>query len=383
MTPRSRETCANRIARAPAQPGIARLGRRRGTAAATTTTARRSAPASRDECQIDALPQSWAVLSGSGSEERTSSRVGRARSASRRSRSYDVIKLFDPPFDHSAQNPGYIKGYVPGVRENGGQYTHAAVWAVMAFAAAGRTRSRVGAVPRDRSDPSRRYPRRRSRRYRVEPYVMAADICTNHQVPGRGGWTRYTGSAGWMYRLILESLLGLRLDVDHLVLEPEMPKDWPGFEIHYRGPSGDDRAPLLRIKNAGGGREGVQVDTHPATRRPARALDRRRGGDGKRVLDTAWRSPGLSSGVEQGRAGQEGDRDPVVDALPDRPRSSSRRRSNEREARDDSCAPASIQSSSSRTPSRATARSSMARISASTATRGKARCCARAASRCG
>jgi cyclic beta-1,2-glucan synthetase len=144
-----------------------------------------------------------------------------------------VIKLFDPPFDHSAQNPGYIKGYVPGVRENGGQYTHAAVWAVMAFAEAGRTERAWQLF--DAIDPIHHGDNPDAiARYRVEPYVMAADIYTNPQHAGRGGWTWYTGSAGWMYRLVIESLLGLRLEVDHLYLSPVIPESWPGFEVHYR-----------------------------------------------------------------------------------------------------------------------------------------------------
>ena len=188
--------------------------------------------ATRDECQIDALPQSWAVLSGSGSTERANQALD-ALDARLFDRELSVIKLFDPPFDNSAQNPGYIKGYVPGVRENGGQYTHAAVWAVMAFAAAGRT-ERAWEMFRA-IDPIHHGDKPEAiARYRVEPYIMAADIYTNPQYPGRGGWTWYTGSAGWMYRLVVESLLGIHLEVDRLRIEPKMPADWPGYEIHYR-----------------------------------------------------------------------------------------------------------------------------------------------------
>jgi len=185
-----------------------------------------------DECQIDALPQSWAVLAQSGAPERVAQGLD-ALDKRLVDRELAVIKLFDPPFDVSAQNPGYIKGYVPGVRENGGQYTHAAVWAVMAFAEAGRTErawelfSAIDPIHHgDNPDAIARY--------RVEPYVMAADVYTNPQHAGRGGWTWYTGSAGWMYRLVTESLLGLRLEVDHLRIEPVIPEAWPGFEVHYR-----------------------------------------------------------------------------------------------------------------------------------------------------
>ncbi|HEY0253263.1 MAG TPA: hypothetical protein VGC41_17135, partial [Kofleriaceae bacterium] len=188
--------------------------------------------ASQDECQIDALPQSWAVLAESGTPERRAQALD-ALDKRLVDEKLRVIKLFDPPFDKTAQNPGYIKGYVPGVRENGGQYTHAAVWAVMAFAEAGRV---------DRAwelfkliDPIEhgRTPQGIAT-YRVEPYVMAADVYTNPQHAGRGGWTWYTGSAGWMYRLLLETLLGVRLEVDRLIISPRVPASWPSFEIHYR-----------------------------------------------------------------------------------------------------------------------------------------------------
>ena len=185
-----------------------------------------------DECQIDALPQSWAVLAKLGRPERIEQGLT-ALDERLVDRELAVIKLFDPPFDHAVENPGYIKGYVPGVRENGGQYTHAAVWAVMAFAQAGRTERAWELF--DMIDPVHHGDSPEAiARYRVEPYVMAADIYTNPQHAGRGGWTWYTGSAGWMYRLILESLLGLRLEVDHLVLAPVIPASWGGFQIHYR-----------------------------------------------------------------------------------------------------------------------------------------------------
>ena len=158
--------------------------------------------------------------------------------------------MFDPPFDKSPQNPGYIKGYVPGVRENGGQYTHAAVWSVMAFAAAGDAARawelfnlinpvRHGDTPAAIAT------------YKVEPYVVAADVYTNPQHAGRGGWTWYTGSAGWMYRLITESLLGLRLEVNQLHFAPCLPVGWKGYTIHYRYYS---TVYHIRIQNSGSGR---------------------------------------------------------------------------------------------------------------------------------
>jgi cellobiose phosphorylase len=184
------------------------------------------------ECQIDSLPQSWAILSGAVDQDRA--RQGLAAVDARLvDREIDVIKLFDPPFDHSALEPGYIKGYVPGVRENGGQYTHAAVWTVMAFAAAGDV-VRAWELFRMINPIHHGRDAAAIATYKVEPYVLAADVYTNAQHAGRGGWTWYTGSAGWMYRLLVESLLGIKLVVDRLHVAPIMPADWQGFEVHYR-----------------------------------------------------------------------------------------------------------------------------------------------------
>jgi len=184
------------------------------------------------ECQIDSLPQSWSVLSGVGDPERSRQALGAVDERLVR-RDLGVIQLFDPPFDTSALRPGYVKGYVPGVRENGGQYTHAAVWVVMAFAAAGEVErawelfALLNPVRHGNSATAIAV-------YKVEPYVVAADVYTNPQHPGRGGWTWYTGSAAWMYRLVLESLLGVRRERDRLRIEPLLPRAWPGFDLHYR-----------------------------------------------------------------------------------------------------------------------------------------------------
>lgn len=144
-----------------------------------------------------------------------------------------LIQLLDPPFDKSDLNPGYIKGYVPGVRENGGQYTHSAVWTVMAFAALGDSRRAwelFGMInPINHADTEAKIAT-----YKVEPYVVAADVYAVAPHTGRGGWTWYTGSAGWMYRLILESLLGLALEVDKLSFAPCLPADWASFKLRYR-----------------------------------------------------------------------------------------------------------------------------------------------------
>jgi len=185
-----------------------------------------------EECRIDSIAQSWAVLSHAANPARARQAM---RSLDQRlvRRDSGIVQLLDPPFDKSELNPGYIKGYVPGVRENGGQYTHAAVWTAMAVAAAGdreRAWELFGLINPVRHGDSEGA----IDVYKVEPYVVAADVYTNPQHAGRGGWTWYTGSAGWMYRLVTESLLGIRLEVDRLRVEPLIPAAWPGFEVHYR-----------------------------------------------------------------------------------------------------------------------------------------------------
>ena len=187
--------------------------------------------ASNPECQIDSLAQSWAVLSGVGSAQRIHQAM---ESLDRRlvRRADGLIQLLDPPFSTSSLNPGYIKGYAPGVRENGGQYTHAAVWTVMAFAELG-DHARAWELF-DMINPINhgRTPSERAR-YKVEPYVLAADVYAVAPHEGRGGWTWYTGSAGWMYRLITESLLGLRREPGVLRLAPCIPSHWSGFSLAY------------------------------------------------------------------------------------------------------------------------------------------------------
>jgi cellobiose phosphorylase len=184
------------------------------------------------ECQIDAIAQSWAVLSGAGDPARARAAMEAVDQRLVR-RDHGLIQLLAPPFDKSDLNPGYIKGYVPGVRENGGQYTHAAIWTVMAFAALGdrqRAWELFGMInPVNHADSAAAIAT-----YKVEPYVVAADVYAVAPHTGRGGWTWYTGSAGWMYRLILESLLGLKLEVNRLRFAPCLPADWDSFKLHYR-----------------------------------------------------------------------------------------------------------------------------------------------------
>jgi cellobiose phosphorylase len=144
-----------------------------------------------------------------------------------------LIQLLDPPFDNSVPGPGYIKGYVPGVRENGGQYTHAAIWLVMAFAAM-KNNKRSWELFSMINPVNHGNTRERIAVYKAEPYVVAADVYSIALHSGRSGWTWYTGSAGWMFRLILESLLGLKREADTLSFEPCIPNEWESFTIHYR-----------------------------------------------------------------------------------------------------------------------------------------------------
>uniref|UniRef100_UPI002B26A872 GH36-type glycosyl hydrolase domain-containing protein n=1 Tax=Immundisolibacter sp. TaxID=1934948 RepID=UPI002B26A872 len=196
--------------------------------------------ASSAECQIDSISQSWSVLSQVGPTGATGL-VSSPRSLLAMEsvdqrlvrRDSQLVQLLDPPFDKSAVDPGYIRGYVPGVRENGGQYTHGAIWAAMAFAALGDRQRAWELLTMINPANHARSPDAIAT-YKVEPYVVAADVYAVAPHIGRGGWSWYTGSAGWMYRLIMESLLGLRLEADQLHLAPCLPADWQAFKLHYR-----------------------------------------------------------------------------------------------------------------------------------------------------
>jgi cyclic beta-1,2-glucan synthetase len=185
-----------------------------------------------DECRIDSIAQSWSVISGAGDPARAA-RAMAAVEAKLVQQEPGLVLLFAPPFDKTALDPGYIKGYPPGIRENGGQYTHGAIWSVIAFAMLGDG-DRAGALfslinPIHHGDSPEA-----ARRYKVEPYVIAADVYSVAPHAGRGGWTWYTGSAGWMYRAGLERILGLRIEAGSLLLDPCIPKAWPGFGIVFR-----------------------------------------------------------------------------------------------------------------------------------------------------
>lgn len=188
--------------------------------------------AQNDECQIASIAQSWAVLSGAADPVRAAQAMDAV--ASQLVRPDDQLALlFTPPFDKTVHDPGYIKGYLPGIRENGGQYTHAASWAAWAFAELGQG-DRAEALFRLLNPIYHSDTPEKVGRYRVEPYVMAADVYGVPPHIGRGGWTWYTGSAGWMYRVGLEAILGLHRVGKILQIAPCIPKDWPGYEVTYR-----------------------------------------------------------------------------------------------------------------------------------------------------
>jgi cyclic beta-1,2-glucan synthetase len=185
-----------------------------------------------DECRIDSIAQSWSVISGAGDPARQK----------RAMRSLDqylvrddarLLMLLTPPFDATPHDPGYIKGYLPGVRENGAQYTHAALWAVLATALAGDGDRALALYQMINPLTHARTPEEVAT-YQVEPYVVAADVYTADGHLGRGGWTWYTGSASWMYRVGLEAILGFVKRGDTLFVEPRVPAAWPEYSIEYR-----------------------------------------------------------------------------------------------------------------------------------------------------
>jgi len=211
-----------------------------------------------EDCQIDSISQSWAVISGGGD----AIRVRQAMMAVDQrlvKREAQLIQLLTPPFDQSALEPGYIKGYVPGVRENGGQYTHAAIWTAMAFAMMGDT-ARAWELFTMLNPIHHSSTPAQIERYQVEPYVMAADVYSALPYVGRGGWTWYTGAAGWMYQLIVDTLLGLRLEADWLHITPAIPAHWNSYKIHYRYRETVYHIQIQRIGETSGPVSRVTVD---------------------------------------------------------------------------------------------------------------------------
>ncbi|HVT56909.1 MAG TPA: glucoamylase family protein [Thermoanaerobaculia bacterium] len=184
------------------------------------------------ECRIDSIAQSWAVLSGAADPGRAARAMAAVEEYLVR-RGDGLVLLFTPPFDRAPLDPGYIRGYLPGVRENGGQYTHAAIWCILAFAALGDG-DKAGELFSILNPINHSRTRAGVHRYKVEPYVTAADIYAEPSHVGRGGWTWYTGSAGWMYRAGTEWILGWRLRGTVLSVDPAIPRSWPSYEITFR-----------------------------------------------------------------------------------------------------------------------------------------------------
>jgi len=211
-----------------------------------------------EECKIDSIAQSWGVISGAAAPER-------ARQAMRSvldklvKPDIQIVQLFDPPFDKTTHDPGYIKGYLPGIRENGGQYTHAAEWVALAFAQLGDGDMAEWIFrllnPIYHSDTTEK-----AETYRVEPYVVAADIYSRSPHAGRGGWTWYTGSASWMYRTGIEGILGIHRKGNFLEINPCIPRNWPCFEVSIKI---EQTTYIIKVDNAVGVNQGItrfQVD---------------------------------------------------------------------------------------------------------------------------
>jgi cyclic beta-1,2-glucan synthetase len=204
------------------------------------------------ECRIDSIAQSWGVMSGAAEPGRASRAMAAVDHQLVR-RPEGLVLLFTPPFDHTPHDPGYIKAYVPGVRENGGQYTHAAAWTVIAFAALGEG-DKAAEMFRMLNPIGRTNSRSSVQRYKVEPYSLAGDIYAEPPHVGRGGWTWYSGSAGWLYRAGLESILGFRVRGATLSIDPCIPQTWPGYTINFRYHSAIYR---IRVTNPSGVSRGV------------------------------------------------------------------------------------------------------------------------------
>jgi cyclic beta-1,2-glucan synthetase len=213
--------------------------------------------ASSDECRIDTIAQSWSVIAGAPDPARSTQAM---HSVDRLlvDHPQQIARLFTPPFDHAAENPGYIKGYPPGVRENGGQYTHGAIWSVFAWAGLGdgeRAADTFAIL-----NPLRHAASAEAvARYKVEPYVACADVYSVAPHVGRGGWTWYTGSAAWLYRAGLEALLGFHLHGDELRIDPCMPKAWRGFELVYRHRRTRESVYTIEVSNPEGASRGIKA----------------------------------------------------------------------------------------------------------------------------
>jgi cellobiose phosphorylase len=212
------------------------------------------------ECRIDSIAQSWAVISGLGNPERTAQAI---QSVERWliDRESQLILLLTPPFDQAEPDPGYIRGYVPGVRENGGQYTHAALWVVLAQALLGHGNA-AHELLRYVNPIHRSADRDRVKRYRVEPYAVAADVYSAAGHRGRGGWTWYTGAAGWMYRVSLEHLLGIKREGVWLRIDPCVPADWASYSVRLKIAGAEYRIEVENPERVARGVRLLELDGH-------------------------------------------------------------------------------------------------------------------------
>jgi cyclic beta-1,2-glucan synthetase len=214
-----------------------------------------------EECKLDSLTQSWAVLSAAAQPRRTERAMNAVRTHLVR-RDAQVVLLLTPPFDRMAHDPGYIKGYVPGVRENGGQYTHAALWTVIALARLG-----LGDEAMELFHMLNPINHMRSaegvERYRTEPFAVAADVYAHPMHVGRGGWTWYTGSAGWMYQAAIQALLGLRRHGATISVEPSIPAVWPEYSVDWRLAGTRYRFTVTNPEHQSGGIASAHLDGVP------------------------------------------------------------------------------------------------------------------------
>jgi cyclic beta-1,2-glucan synthetase len=209
-----------------------------------------------DECKIDSIAQSWSVISGAGDPQR-SARAMKSLGEHLVREDARLIMLLTPPFNNASHDPGYIQGYLPGVRENGAQYTHAALWAVMATALQGDG-DRAMHLYQMINPVTHALTPEDVATYKVEPYVIAADVYTAEGHVGRGGWTWYTGSASWLYRVGLEAILGFTKRGDTLEMKPCIPSEWKEFSIEYRH---GDSVYAIQVRNPNGAHTGIESVT--------------------------------------------------------------------------------------------------------------------------
>ena len=205
-----------------------------------------------DECRIDSIAQSWSIISGAGDNDKKYISMESLENHLV-DRENGIIKLLDPPFEKGKLEPGYIKGYLPGVRENGGQYTHGAIWVIIAEAMLGFG-DKAAELYRMINPIEHARTKEASKKYKVEPYVIAADVYGSSNLAGQGGWTWYTGSSSWYYKAGIEYLLGLKVENGYIRIEPCIPKEWKEYQIQYKW---KESIYHIKIKNPEGKNTGV------------------------------------------------------------------------------------------------------------------------------